>query len=106
MVKHFLGLRQDGRRPQELRSLAAKLGVLPKADGSAIFELGNTRILATVYGPHESKQRSQIFHDRASIFVNFHAATFSSVGGERRRQSRQDRYSVVGNFIGYRLVES
>ena len=47
------GLRLDGRRPQELRGLTAKLGILPQMDGSALFELGNTRVLATVTGPHE-----------------------------------------------------
>ncbi len=38
------GLRVDGRRPNELRKLAAKLGVLATADGSAIFEMGNTKV--------------------------------------------------------------
>lgn len=31
----------------------AKMGVLPAVDGSAIFELGNTRVLATANGPRE-----------------------------------------------------
>lgn len=68
----------------------AILGTLPQADGSAIFELGNTKVLATVHGPREAKS-SRSLHDRASIKVSFHAATFSSVSGERRRQMRQDK---------------
>ncbi len=38
------GLRQDGRRPKELRQLSCELGVLAKADGSAMFEMGNTKV--------------------------------------------------------------
>lgn len=38
------GLRLDGRRPKELRQLKAELGVLKSADGSAMFEMGNTKV--------------------------------------------------------------
>ena len=38
------GLRQDGRRAQELRQLKCEIGVLAKADGSASFEMGNTKV--------------------------------------------------------------
>lgn len=48
-----LGLRVDGRRPPELRKLQCKLGVFQQADGSAFMEQGNTKVLATVYGPHD-----------------------------------------------------
>ena len=47
------GLRVDGRRPPELRKLDCRLGVFQQADGSAILKQGNTKVLATVYGPHE-----------------------------------------------------
>lgn len=38
------GLRLDGRRPKELRQLKSELGVLQSADGSATFEMGNTKV--------------------------------------------------------------
>ena len=38
------GLRLDGRRPKELRQLGCQFGVLAKADGSATFEMGNTKV--------------------------------------------------------------
>lgn len=49
------GLRLDGRRPKELRSIKTQIGVLGSADGSAMFQMGNTqasaapRNLRTVY---------------------------------------------------------
>lgn len=47
------GIRMDGRRPTELRRISCKLGVSASADGSSYFEQGNTKVLATVYGPHD-----------------------------------------------------
>lgn len=51
------GLRQDGRRALELRQIRIKLGVFGQADGSAYIEHGNTKVLATVYGPHQACQK-------------------------------------------------
>lgn len=43
----------DGRRPPELRRLQCQLGLFQQADGSAFLEMGNTKVLATIYGPHD-----------------------------------------------------
>ena len=37
------GLRLDGRRPKELRRLHCEVGTLGQADGSATFDMGNTK---------------------------------------------------------------
>jgi exosome complex component RRP41 len=44
------GLRRDGRRAKELRRIKCQVGVLQDADGSAMFEMGNTqaRILSGI----------------------------------------------------------
>lgn len=44
------GLRLDGRRPKETRQIRCQMSVLPNADGSAMFEAGNTKVLAAVHG--------------------------------------------------------
>jgi len=49
----YEGFRFDGRRPKELRQIGCKIGVYKQADGSAYIEQGNTKVLATVFGPHE-----------------------------------------------------
>lgn len=85
------GLRQDGRRPMELRAMHGQMDVFPRADGSATFSFGNTKVIASVYGPQEARLRRDQQHDRATINVRFHAAAFSSSGGERRRTGRTDR---------------
>src|SRR5258708_4858192 len=48
------GLRIDGRRPNELRNFSSSLSVLPQADGSAEFSLGNTKIIVSIFGPKDS----------------------------------------------------
>ncbi|KAE8812431.1 Exosome complex exonuclease RRP41 [Hordeum vulgare] len=36
-----------------MRQLKGEVGVVSRADGSALFEMGNTRVIAAVYGPRE-----------------------------------------------------
>jgi exosome complex component RRP41 len=72
-----------------MRVLNSSLGIINNSDGSAIFEFGNSRVIATVFGPRESRQKgsqqSSSSHEKGSISVKFHAAAFSSTGGERRK---------------------
>lgn len=87
------GLRQDGRRPPELRALSAELGTLARADGSATFNMGNTKVMAAVFGPREMEVRSQTQQDRAVVKCEYAMAPFST-GGERRRRGKTDRRST------------
>jgi ribonuclease PH len=51
------GFRLDGRRPHECRRLECTLGILHRAvDGSAMFQAGQTRVMASVAGPHEAER--------------------------------------------------
>ena len=46
--------RIDGRKSfDELRPISAKAGIIPRAHGSAMFQIGKTVALAAVYGPRE-----------------------------------------------------
>ena len=42
------GERPDGRRPDELRELAATVGILPRVHGSGMFMRGETHVLSTL----------------------------------------------------------
>ncbi|GAB1598985.1 exosome complex component RRP41-like [Argonauta hians] len=86
------GFRVDGRRPHELRKIQCRLGVFRQADGSAYLEMGNTKVLAAVYGPHEMRgSKSKAQHDKALVNCQYSMATFST--GERKRRPRGDRKS-------------
>ncbi|ROJ35261.1 Exosome complex component RRP41 [Anabarilius grahami] len=86
------GYRLDGRKAPELRKLQARMSVFAQADGSAYLEQGNTKALAVVYGPHETRgSRSKSLHDRAVINCQYSMATFSTA--ERKRRPHGDRKS-------------
>lgn len=98
------GLRLDGRRPHELRKIVCRVGVLSQADGSAYIEMGNTKALATVYGPHEATSKAKALHDRVLLNCQFGMATFST--GERKRKPRGDRKSTELSMIIRRTFEA
>jgi exosome complex component RRP41 len=91
------GLRSDGRRPNEIRKLNCKLGVFEQADGSAYIEMGNTKVLAAVYGPHDTRlgkqsKSSGTGHDKAVINCQYSMATFST--NDRKKKPRGDFRSI------------
>ncbi len=45
--------RFDGRKFDEIRAMDAKVGVIDRAIGSAMFKMGNTIAYAAVYGPRD-----------------------------------------------------
>jgi exosome complex component RRP41 len=45
--------RNDGRKVDEVRPMEAKVGVIPSADGSAMFKMGKTIGIAAVRGPRQ-----------------------------------------------------
>jgi exosome complex component RRP41 len=91
------GLRVDGRRPNELRKIHCKIGVFNKADGSSYFEQGNTKVLATVFGPHEVTVKSKALHDRAIVNCEYSMAPFST--GERKKKSKGDRRATEISLV-------
>eukprot|EP00118_Oscarella_pearsei_P017336 m.171268 g.171268 ORF g.171268 m.171268 type:complete len:244 (+) comp39053_c0_seq11:69-800(+) len=91
------GLRLDGRRPHEIRKITCEMGTVKQADGSALVQQGNTKALATVYGPHEVTFRSKAMHDRAIINAQYSMATFAT--SERRSRIRDRRSLEISRMI-------
>lgn len=90
------GLRSDGRRALELRQIRVKMGVFGQADGSAYIEQGNTKILVTVYGPHQPRGTSGRSTNKVTkgiVNCQYSMAVFSLSSGERKRKPRGDRKS-------------
>lgn len=89
------GLRTDGRRPHELRAISGSLGVNSQADGSSMLSIGNTRVLASVIGPHEVlesiKQLSLPTHTITPFLV-------FSVGRQVARPCRNEHFDPRSCF--------
>lgn len=84
------GLRLDGRKPEELRSIKIEVGILPNADGSAYIQQGKNKILAGVYGPREMHPKHLALPDRTVLRCRYHMAPFSVQERKSPAPSRRD----------------
>jgi exosome complex component RRP41 len=71
------GKRLDGRKPDELRKIEMKVGVIPNANGSAQVSFGNTTAIAAVYGPRELFPKHLQNPDTAVLRCRYNMAPFS-----------------------------
>ena len=72
--------RFDGRKFDELREMEAKVGIVKRADGSAMFRIGKTWAIAAVYGPKELHP-SFLRNPRGALLrCNYNMMSFSGSG--------------------------
>jgi exosome complex component RRP41 len=69
--------RPDKRKMDELRPIKTEIGVIPNADGSALFAFGETVALAAVYGPKPLHPQHMQEPDRGIIRCNYNMLPFS-----------------------------
>ena len=72
--------RFDGRKPDELRPIEAKAGVIKRADGSAMFRMGNTVAYAAVYGPRDLFPKFLQNPQRGILRCRYNMMPFSGAG--------------------------
>jgi exosome complex component RRP41 len=71
-------LRNDGRKPHEIRKIQIQMGIVPGNLGSAVVQMGLTSCLAIVNGPMECIRRSDELSDRAIIDVSLQISPHAS----------------------------
>jgi len=98
------GLRLDGRKLDELRSVKLKVGVLPNADGSAYIEHGKNKILAGAFGPREMHPKHLQRADRMVLRCRYHMAPFSVP--ERKSPAPSRRENELSKVIRDSLLPS
>jgi len=81
--------RDDGRKPDELRPLEIKTGIIKNANGSAMVRMGRTIAIAGVYGPRELLPRHKQKSDRAVLRCIYSMAPFSTEERVRPGPSRR-----------------
>ena len=72
--------RPDNRGLEETRELEAKVGVIKRADGSAMFRMGNTVAYAAVYGPRDLYPKFLQNPERGILRCNYNMMPFSGQG--------------------------
>ncbi len=69
--------RPDGRKVDELREMKAKVGVVPNAEGSAMFSFGDTIAIAAVYGPKKMHPQHQQNPAKGTLRCTYNMISFS-----------------------------
>jgi len=89
--------RFDGRKFEELRPMEAKVGVIKRAVGSAMFKSGNTIALAAVYGPRSMFPKFLQDPERGVLRCHYNMMPFST--GERVRPGGSRRSKELSMVI-------
>jgi exosome complex component RRP41 len=76
--------RLDKRKLDETRPIEAKVGVVKRADGSAMFKIGETIAYAAVYGPRTMFPRFLQNPQKGTLRVNYSMMPFSGHGDRVR----------------------
>lgn len=93
--------RFDGRKIDELREIEAKVGVVPSADGSAMYRSGNTIAIASVYGPKKMHPQHQQDPSTGQLRCEYNMISFSVT--ERIRPGRNRRAMEISEITKWAL---
>lgn len=83
--------RPDGRSLTELRPMVAKVGIIPNADGSAMFAFGNTVAIAAVYGPRFLHPQHMQDPSTGILRCNYDLLSFSVADRKKPGPSRRSQ---------------
>ena len=84
--------RTDGRKNNEMRKpIVAKVGIIPNADGSAMFQIGKTIAIAAVYGPKEMHPMHAQDPERGVLRCTYNMMSFSVEDRIRPGPSRRSQ---------------
>ncbi len=81
--------RPDGRKVDELRPVSAKVGIVPNADGSALFQMGDTIAIAAVYGPKKMHPQHSQNPEKGTLRCTYNMNSFSVTDRIRPGPSRR-----------------
>jgi len=81
--------RPDGRKFDEMREMEAKVGIIPNADGSAMFKFGETIAIAAVYGPKKMHPQHSQDPEKGTLRCSYNMLSFSVTDRIRPGPSRR-----------------
>lgn len=93
--------RKDGRKPNEMRPISAKVGVVPNADGSAMYTSGKTIAIAAVYGPKKMHPQHLQNPEKGTLRCNYSMLSFSV--SERIRPGPNRRSTEISKITEWAL---
>jgi len=94
--------RPSGRKPTEMRPMTAKVGVIPSADGSAMFSFGDTVAIAAVHGPRQLHPQHMQDPSTGILRVNYDLLSFSVA--DRKRPGPNRRAQEISKVTEWALL--
>jgi len=94
--------RESGRKAEEPRTMVAKVGVVPNADGSALFAFGDTVAIAAVYGPRQLHPQHMQDPSTGILRVNYDLLSFSV--HDRKKPGPSRRSQEISKVIEWALL--
>jgi len=95
------GVRLDGRRPEEIRPINCRVGVLPRTHGSSLFTRGETQSLGIItLGAARGDEQiidQMMFDGRKRFMLHYNFPPFSV--GEVRRIGSPSRRSIGHGYL-------
>ena len=98
-------MRPDKRTIEETRPIEAKVGVIPRADGSAMFKIGKTTAYAAVYGPRSLYPKFLANPQRGILRCHYNMMPFSG-SGERIRPGSSRRSKEISYVMEHSLRDA
>jgi exosome complex component RRP41 len=95
--------RIDGRTWTQTRPIKAKAGVIPQADGSAMFTIGSSTAYASVYGPKEIHPKFLANSSKGVLRCTYNMQPFSGPG--TRSRSGPSRRSKEISLVTTKALE-
>jgi len=95
------GKRLDGRSFEEFRPITVEVGVLKRAEGSAVFKFGDTYALAAVHGPRPFHPKHMQDPQKAILRCRYAMAPFST--NERIRPGVSRRSVEISKVLNEAL---
>ena len=101
------GLRLDGRRPEEIRPVSCRVGVLPRTHGSSLFTRGETQSLGIItLGATRSDEQiidQMLFDGRKRFMLHYNFPPYSV--GEVGRIGSPSRRSIGHGYLAENSVQ-
>ncbi|XP_055607751.1 exosome complex component MTR3-like [Uranotaenia lowii] len=84
------GKRKCGRKDNESRKYFMKLGVVSTAKGSAYLELGNTKVIVSVFDPREIPKQNK-FRELGELYCDFKFSPFACTHRKNPQTDAEER---------------
>lgn len=94
--------RGDGRAADELRPIEAKVGIIKRANGSAMFSFGNSKAIAAVYGPRQLYPQHLQNPEKCLLRCYYDMTSFSVT---ERKKPGPNRRSLEISFVTTKALE-